>query len=253
VSKVNIQEVQYDLLISVREEKRIEYVVHRFIDIVFSLIVLLMSLPFMFLIGLVIRLDSSGPALFWQIRMTKNRRHFSAPETHQDVTDLVEDSGQRKQYMAGRPFRFVKFRTMYVDAKERFPELYHYEYSQQDIQWLKFKVSDDPRVTRVGRILRKTSLDELPNFWNVLIGAMTLAGPRPEIPEMSRYYTGHQLVKFRVKAGVTGPAQISGRGGLTFQETANVDATYAARRTLKGDLGIVWKTIKAVLNHRGAY
>lgn len=220
--------------------------IRRALDIVISIVALIVGAPIMLLIAIIIKLDSPGPALFRQVRMTKDRRNRNA------LSVAIEGPERRKVLYAGRPFKFMKFRTMYVDARERFPELYAYEYSDEEIQTIKFKVSDDPRVTRVGRWLRKTSLDELPNFWNVLTGDMTLCGPRPEIPEMSPYYTEDQLKKFKVQAGLTGPAQVGGRGDLTFQETVNMDAQYVENRSLWGDLKILWQTVIAVIKRRGA-
>lgn len=224
----------------------------RALDIVVASFMLILTAPLMLLIALIIRLDSPGPALFFQTRMTRCRRGARYRRPHSTNGPATSEC-RRSEGMAGRPFRFVKFRTMYVDARERFPELYAYNYSQDEIQRVKFKVTNDPRVTRAGRFLRKTTLDELPNFWNVLTGDMTLCGPRPEIPEMSRYYSPQQLTKFRVQAGITGPAQVSGRGDLSFQDTANMDAEYAVSRTFKGDLAILWKTIAAVILKRGAF
>ncbi|MEZ5567205.1 MAG: sugar transferase [Halioglobus sp.] len=219
--------------------------VRRALDIVVSLLALTVTLPIMLLIAIIIRLDSPGPALFRQTRMTRDRRNGG-------LSLSIEGPERRRVFYAGRPFTFLKFRTMYVDARERFPELYAYRYTDEEIQTIKFKVSDDPRVTRVGRWLRKSSLDELPNFWNVLTGDMTLCGPRPEIPEMSPYYTPEQLRKFQVTAGLTGPAQVGGRGELTFQETADIDAQYVKARSLRGDLKILWQTVVAVVKRRGA-
>ena len=233
-----------------QDRARLEAIVRRTLDIGVSLGVLILTLPLMLLIGLIIRLDSPGPALFWQTRMTRNRRgRRPSPATNEG--EATQE--RRRDCMAGRPFRFVKFRTMFIDARERFPELYAYDYSDEEIRHIKFKVTDDPRVTRVGRILRKSSLDELPNFWNVLTGDMTLCGPRPEIPEMSRYYSARQIKKFDVLSGVTGPAQVSGRGDLSFQETADIDAEYVEQRTLKQDLKLIWKTVLAVLGRKGAF
>lgn len=234
-------------------ETRFEAIVRRMLDVSVSLAILTLTLPLMLVIGLIIRLDSPGPALFWQTRMTRNRRGYRRQAPEPASTGEAPTQERRRDRMAGRPFRFVKFRTMYVDARERFPELYAYTYSEDEIRQMKFKMADDPRVTRVGRILRKTSLDELPNFWNVLTGDMTLCGPRPEIPEMSRYYNARQIRKFDVLSGVTGPAQVSGRADLTFQETADVDSEYVETRSLKRDLRIIWQTILAVIGRRGAF
>ncbi|MDG1944711.1 MAG: sugar transferase [Halioglobus sp.] len=225
---------------------RFDVIFRRSLDIGVSLVALVLGLPVMLLIAIVIRLDSPGPALFRQIRMTKDRRgrHFSSVAT---------GTGERRsmQYV-GRPFVFFKFRTMYVDARKRFPALYAYDYTDEEIQAIRFKVCNDPRVTRAGRWLRKSSLDELPNFWNVLVGDMTLCGPRPEIPEMGPYYSQRQLKKFEVLAGLTGPAQVGGRGHLAFQETADMDTDYVESRSVKGDLKILWQTAIAVVQRKGA-
>jgi lipopolysaccharide/colanic/teichoic acid biosynthesis glycosyltransferase len=227
-------------------ESNFQHYCRRMLDIIFSSVVLILTLPIMVILAIIIRRDTPGPALFRQTRMSIDRRERQRRRTRKSVVD------QRQKPMAGRPFTFLKFRTMYVNARELFPELYAYNYTDKEIQEIKFKVSDDPRVTPVGRWLRKTSLDELPNFWNVLRGDMTLCGPRPEIPEMSSYYTTAQLLKFKVVAGVTGPAQVNGRGELTFQETAKIDAQYVSKRTLKGDLILIARTIIAVVLRRGA-
>lgn len=227
----------------VREESRGEYFVRRTFDIFISLSVLILTMPIMIGIAILIRLDSPGPALFWQVRMTKKFGDLKNTGAGKD----------RSGAMAGHPFKFVKFRTMYIDAKERFPELYKYNYTHEEISTIKFKVDNDPRVTSIGLFLRKSSLDELPNFWNVLTGDMTLVGPRPEIPEMSRYYTDEQLKKFAVPAGVTGLAQVKGRGHLSFQDTANLDALYAMTHSLKGDIEILWGTVLAVVTGKGAF
>jgi len=197
----------------------------RLFEIVFASIVLVLTAPLMLLIALVIRLDGPGPVLFFQQRLGKN----------------------------GRPFTFVKFRTLYADARQRFPELYAYQYSSEELADLKFKIDNDPRVTRCGVWLRKSSLDELPNFWNVLKGDMALVGPRPEIPEMLRYYHGEMLLKFSVRPGVTGPAQISGRGRLKFTDTVAYDIEYVRRRSFRYDLGVLVKTLRKVVLHDGAF
>ncbi|MDZ7784581.1 MAG: sugar transferase [Halioglobus sp.] len=216
----------------------------RCLDIGVSLVALTATLPVMLLIALIIRLDFPGPALFRQTRMTRDRRNNTLSVT-------VEGPDRRKVYYAGRPFTFFKFRTMYVDARERFPELYAYQYSEEEIKTIKFKVPNDPRVTRAGRRLRKTSLDELPNFWNVLTGDTTLCGPRPEIPEMSPYYTPEQLRKFRVTAGLTGPAQV---GGAATHLPGNCRYGFGVREdpVFRGDIMILWQTVVAVITRRGA-
>ncbi len=193
-------------------------------DIMISAIFLLFSLPLIAVLAFVVRLDSSGPALFKQERVGKD----------------------------GRPFRFYKFRTMYVDARQRFPELYTYRYEDDEVHSMFFKLPYDPRSTRVGRRLRRTSLDELPNLFNVLKGDMSLVGPRPEIPEMLRYYLPEQMVKFAVKPGLTGVAQTTGRNILRFQETIAADLSYVATRGIWTDVRIFVKTPFVVLLMLGA-
>ncbi len=111
----------------------------------------------------------------------------------------------------------------------------------------------DPRVTPAGRWLRKSTLDELPNFWNVITGEMALVGPRPEIPEMLRYYNDEALKKFTVRPGITGLAQSSGRGNLLFLEGIELDIQYVENRSLALDLKIIWKTVSGILRQEGAF
>jgi len=197
----------------------------RMVEIPVALIAIALTWPIMAALAVIIRLDSPGRALFFQNRLG----------------------------VGAKPFRFVKFRTLYADARERFPELYAYQYSQEDLDALKFKIENDPRVTRQGQWIRKTSLDELPNFWNVLTGEMALVGPRPEIPEMLPYYQGEMLQKFSVRPGVTGLAQISGRGRLGFKETVELDLEYVRCRSFTYDMKIFFKTLWMVIRRDGAF
>lgn len=227
---------------------------YRIFEIVFSLVMLLLSWPIMLVIALIIKLDSPGPALFFQKRVVKGdlltkdellkQNGFSA-----DENQLVAD----KMYWIPQTFWFIKFRTMYADARERFPQLYDYNYTEKEIEWIQFKVEDDPRVTRTGKWLRSSTLDELPNFWNVLRGEMRLVGPRPEIPEMLVNYQPEQLLKFSVKPGITGLAQINGRGRLSFQKTVAYDLEYVNKRSIGFDLKVLLLTIWKVINRHGAF
>ena len=198
---------------------------YRIFEIVFAATVLITTLPIMIVVGLLIKRGSPGKVLFFQERVGKG----------------------------GKTFKFVKFRTMYVDAKERFPELYSYKYSDSDIKSLVFKIKNDPRLTPQGRWLRKTSLDELPNFWNILTGDMALVGPRPEIPQMLPYYQGETFDKFSVKPGITGMAQVSGRGNLGFLETVELDMQYVRERSLALDIKILFLSVRAVFMAVGAF
>ncbi len=209
-------------------------------DIVVSLACLVLAAPLMGLIALLIRLDSPGPAIFQQRRVGRQRWHESGAGNG-NGQDEVET------------FLFRKFRTMYVDARERCPELYRYEYTPAEIESLVFKLADDPRLTRVGWWLRRASLDELPNFINVLKGDMSLVGPRPDIPEMLRYYKDWQKIKFQVKPGVTGYAQTKGRALLSFQRTLREDVRYVIERSFLNDLRVLLKTVWVTVKRIGAF
>jgi lipopolysaccharide/colanic/teichoic acid biosynthesis glycosyltransferase len=197
----------------------------RLFEIAFSAAALILFAPIMLLEAIIIRLGTPGRALFFQTRLGAGYE----------------------------PFRFAKFRTLYADARKRFPELYAYRYTEEEIANIKFKIYPDPRVTPQGRWLRQTSLDELPNFWNVLKGDMALVGPRPEIPEMLPYYRGWMLEKFNVRPGITGLAQVSGRGRLSFYDTVRLDVEYARTRSAWLDLKVVLKTVVLILIKDGAF
>lgn len=190
-----------------------------------GLIFLLLLSPLILLIAFFIRIDSPGKVIFSQARVGKD----------------------------GKLFTFYKFRTMWEDADKKFPQLYEYNYSREEIENMKFKIENDPRVTKAGLYLRKTSLDELPNLINVAKGDMNLIGPRPEIPEMIKYYKPWQMEKFLVKPGITGLAQVNGRGFLTFQKTIEYDLIYIKKKNLLMDIHIFWKTLVVVIKSIGAF
>lgn len=199
--------------------------VTRVVEICLAAVALVLLSPVMLIVAIIIRLDSPGPALFRQLRIGKN----------------------------GHLFAFFKFRTLYADARQRFPELYSYQYTPAEIQELQFKREDDPRVTRAGCWLRRSTLDEIPNFWNLLKGDVAIVGPRPEIPEMLQYYPPEQMIKFSVKPGVTGLSQIKGRGRLKFQQTNAYDVEYVKQKNFWLDCKIALKTIKLVIRLDGAF
>jgi lipopolysaccharide/colanic/teichoic acid biosynthesis glycosyltransferase len=204
-------------------ESELAEVVRRLWDIVASLLVLGLGWPIWVLIALLIKLDSPGPALYVSQRIGKNRK----------------------------PFTFYKFRTMYVNAGDILPEQHAFEFDLNDLDSVYLQLEKDPRVTRIGRFLRTTSLDEVPNFINILLGQMTLVGPRPEAPEMLKYYSRH--LKFQVKPGLTCLAQTSGRGQLNFPDTVRLDEEYVMTRSLWLDLKILLKTVWVVVTRHGAY
>jgi len=226
--------------------------VRRSLDFIVSASVLVACTPLIPLICLLIKLDSPGPVLFRHVRIGINRRRGRL--SHGEGQDRRHDD------LFGRPFRLYKFRTMYSNAPELFPDLYRYTYSEAELSRLPIKAlvsnkhtSEDPRVTRIGRWLRRTSLDELPNFINVLRGDMHLVGPRPDIRENIRYYSTRHLHKLDVKPGITGLAQIQGRGNLSFRQTNEYDLEYVERRSLPLDLKILLKTIAITVKATGAY
>jgi lipopolysaccharide/colanic/teichoic acid biosynthesis glycosyltransferase len=236
----------------------------RSIDIAVAGSVLLVTAPLMILIAILIKLDSPGPALFRHLRIGENRRRGDA---HPGA-----GPNKRGEDLFGKPFMLYKFRSMYADARQRFPELYAYDYDAHELHSMPIKVlvstknpaTDrqqqpasallaDPRLTRVGRWLRRTSLDELPNLVNVLLGDMHLVGPRPDIVENIRYYEKQHLAKLDVRPGVTGLAQVQGRGNLSFHETNEWDVEYVRNRSVWLDLKILWKTLWVSLRGDGAF
>jgi exopolysaccharide biosynthesis polyprenyl glycosylphosphotransferase len=156
---------------------------------------------------------------------------------------------QRRAGKEGAPFTMVKFRTMVTDAEQRLPELIDIESLEQPA----FKIRDDPRVTRSGRWLRRTSIDELPQLWNVLKGDMSLVGPRPEEESVVALYDERQRSRLAIKPGVTGPMQVYGRSDLTFEERLAMERDYLDNLSLLTDLAILLRTPRAMVRGEGAY
>ncbi|HLA82174.1 MAG TPA: exopolysaccharide biosynthesis polyprenyl glycosylphosphotransferase, partial [Thermoleophilia bacterium] len=195
--------------------------VKRALDVVVATALLLVLLPLMALIAIVVKLDSRGPIFFTQKRVGLNKRIF----------------------------RVVKFRTMHPDAERRQEEVEHLNEAQGPV----FKIRNDPRITRVGRFLRRSSLDELPQLLNVLVGGMSLVGPRPlPLRDVSLFDRGVQRKRFSVKPGLTCLWQVSGRSSLPFSEWLRLDLSYIDRWSLTLDLKILLRTIPAVLRGAGA-
>ncbi|NLO74061.1 MAG: sugar transferase [candidate division WS1 bacterium] len=196
-------------------------VIKRGIDIAGAVAGLLLALPIMLTAALAIKLDSPGPVLYRQTRLGKN----------------------------GRPFGMLKLRSM-VDGAHAHRAVLAAE-SAMDGPILKIRC--DPRMTRVGRWLRKASVDELPQLWHVLCGEMSLVGPRPAIPEEVARYEPWQRERLAVKPGLTCTWQVSGRSDIPFEEWVRLDIAYIHRRSLWLDLKLLLLTIPAVLTARGAY
>ncbi len=168
---------------------------------------------------------------------------------------IVVDSGtpvffrQKRAGKDGVPFTMLKFRTMVVDAERRLAELVDLEKLDEPA----FKIPDDPRITRAGRLLRRTSLDELPQLINVLRGDMSLVGPRPEEEAVVALYDERQRVRLAVKPGLTGPMQVYGRGDLTFEERLAMERDYLDNLSIASDLAILLRTPRAIVRGEGAY
>jgi lipopolysaccharide/colanic/teichoic acid biosynthesis glycosyltransferase len=204
-------------------------------DIALSLVVILVLSPLLLLVALIIKLDSEGPAIFAQERV-----------------------GYDERRRRPRTFAMYKFRTMYHNCDQSL----HREYAVEVIRggtdtdrWRDqngfLKVTNDPRVTRVGRIFRKTAVDELPQLWNVLKGDMSLVGPRPALPYEVAAYRPHHLRRLGALPGCTGLWQVRGWCRLSFEEMVKLDVEYIERQSLWLDVQILFGTVPAILAHRG--
>ncbi|HJX46782.1 MAG TPA: sugar transferase [Gaiellaceae bacterium] len=177
----------------------------RALDVLLALLFLVAFSPVILLAIVAIRLETPGPALYRQERMGRK----------------------------GRIFSLLKLRGMYIDAPQRFPSLYdHQATAGEDTAAMYFHRANDPRLTNVGRFLRKHSFDELPNFWNVLLGDMSIVGPRPEIPELAHLYGSSLGALLSVRPGITSPSKARGRDMLSFEETLARDLEYVRNRSL---------------------
>jgi len=227
---------------------------YRLFEILVAAFGLLLFLPLMLLEAAIVRLDSPGPILFIHRRPARSVLVRGRDlEHHTDLRPPPEGYQADLLYFVPNYFKLAKFRTMHVDARTRFPELYSYKFDPEDFHRQMPTLRNDPRVTRAGRILRRLSIDELPNLWSVLIGDMRLVGPRPEAPEVLQYYTYEEMYKFACKPGITGLAQINGRGLLNWGETISWDIEYVRTRSVMLDLKILAITLKQVLFRHGAF
>jgi exopolysaccharide biosynthesis polyprenyl glycosylphosphotransferase len=193
----------------------------RALDVLVSGLMLALLSPLLASIAVLILLDSGAPVFFRQRRAGRD----------------------------GKPFTMLKFRTMVADAEERLAELI----DLQKLEEPAFKIPDDPRITRAGRLLRRTSLDELPQLINVLRGDMSLVGPRPEEEAVVALYDERQRLRLAVKPGLTGPMQVYGRGDLTFEERLAMERDYLDNLSITGDLAILLRTPRAIVRGEGAY
>jgi lipopolysaccharide/colanic/teichoic acid biosynthesis glycosyltransferase/glycosyltransferase involved in cell wall biosynthesis len=195
--------------------------IKRLMDLAGAAVGLALAAPFLLAFAIAIKLDSPGPAFYVQERVGAS----------------------------GRVFRMLKLRTMQQDADRRLHELVDLDQLDEPA----FKLRNDPRITRVGRILRRFSLDELPQFVNVLRGDMSLVGPRPEEVQVVRLYNDRQRRRLAVKPGMTGPMQVNGRGNLTLTQRLELELDYIEHYSVRHDISILLRTAPAVLQGQGAY
>lgn len=227
---------------------------YRVFEFVVAAIGLVVSLPIMLVVALIVWRDSPGPVLFVQKRMARST--IMAGRELIGRTDIRPPHGEFEPdtlYHVPTTFNFVKFRTMYIDARQRFPELYDYQYMKKHHRGM-HRLVIDPRVTPAGRRLRELTLDELPNFWNVLTGDMVLVGPRPEVPYVLSGYSPEKMQKFTVRSGITGLAQINGRARLSLEEVCAYDLQYIRTpRCVWFDLKILFRTAWLVITRADAF
>ena len=216
--------LEKNIVIDVKEKiegKRVQFIIKRIMDFVLSLIGIIILLPIYLIIAIAIKLDSKGPILFKQVRVGKDNKNF-----------LI-----------------YKFRTMVVSAESK-REL---EIDPTNMDNFVFQSKSDNRVTKVGHFLRKTSLDEIPQLFNVLMGNMSLVGPRPEIPDVVKYYPESYYQRLLVLPGITGLAQVSGRGEIELGKTIYYDLTYINNFSVLYDIKLLFVTVSKVFKREGAF
>lgn len=196
-------------------------VVKRILDVVLASIGLVVLSPFFLLVGIMIKIDSKGPVFFAHDRIGKN----------------------------GKPFKMYKFRTMHKNAQEMIKDFTE----EQMKEWKEnYKLKDDPRITKVGNILRKTSLDELPQIWNIIKGDLSIIGPRPIVTDELKKYGENKEKFLSVTPGLTGYWQANGRSDTTYEERMEMELYYVDHISWKLDIKIFFKTIIAVIKKEGA-
>ncbi|WP_145040285.1 sugar transferase [Paenibacillus sp. Y412MC10] len=196
--------------------------IKRCMDFLLALFGLVLLSPLFLIISILIKLeDPKGSVFFYQTRIGKNER----------------------------PFRMYKFRSMVSNAEELLDKLIE----QNEISGAMFKMKEDPRVTKIGKFIRKTSIDELPQLWNVVRGEMSLVGPRPALPREVMQYSRYDKLRLKVSPGCTGLWQVSGRNNLSFQEMLALDLEYIERRGIWLDVKVMFRTVKIMIFPNSAY
>ncbi|MGK4186109.1 sugar transferase [Pediococcus pentosaceus] len=193
----------------------------RMLDIVASIIGLIVLSPVFLIVSLAIKAEDRGPIFYSQVRLGKGQR----------------------------PFKMWKFRSMIVDADKKLEKLLE----QNEVEGAMFKMKEDPRITKVGRFTRKHSLDELPQLWNVLVGEMSLVGPRPPLEREVADYSEYDKQRLIVKPGCTGFWQVTARNDVDFEGMVNLDLEYIERSSILFDIGILFRTVAIIFKPNGAY
>ncbi|WP_418790726.1 sugar transferase [Niallia taxi] len=221
LSKVKNENNVYGSIINF--EEKISYkLLKRVFDILLSLIGIIVLAPLLILVAIFIKIeDKNGPVIFTQIRVGKNEQEF----------------------------KMFKFRSMVSNAEELLDSIL----DKNETEGAMFKMKNDPRVTKIGKIIRKTSIDELPQLYNVLIGDMSLVGPRPPLKREVEEYTTYHKQRLLIKPGCTGLWQVSGRSEVGFEEMVDLDLRYIKDRSLIYDVKIIFKTFKEIFKSKGAY
>lgn len=219
----------------------------RLLDLTISIIVLVGLAPLMVIVAIAIRLDSPGPLIFQQERVGSRLRNRNGI-----------------YYWERYNFTFYKFRSMYTGSSDAIHRQFTQALILEDDDTMeilqdgkvsggsKYKLQNDKRITRVGRILRKTSLDELPQLWNVIIGNMSLVGPRPPLPYEVEVYSPRHLQRLGTQPGITGLWQVTARSSVSFDEMVELDLEYIRKQSLLLDLNILLRTIFVLFDHKGA-
>jgi exopolysaccharide biosynthesis polyprenyl glycosylphosphotransferase len=205
-----------------RRPLRIYLMVKRGFDLIAASLGLLLLSPLFLLVALLIKLESpKGSVFFYQTRVGRNEE----------------------------PFKMFKFRSMVTNAEAMLDNLL----SQNEIQGAMFKMKDDPRITKVGKFIRKTSIDELPQLWNVIRGDMSLVGPRPALQREVNEYTSYDKLRLKVLPGCTGLWQVSGRNELSFKEMVELDLKYIEERGFLLDIKVIMRTVRVMFGSKNAY
>ncbi|WP_127551235.1 sugar transferase [Paenibacillus amylolyticus] len=194
----------------------------RMLDLLGSFIGLIILCPLFAVIGLLIKIEApQGSVFFRQVRVGQN----------------------------GKEFHMYKFRSMVANAEDLLEQLI----DQNEVNGNMFKMKNDPRITRIGKFIRKTSLDELPQLWNVFRGEMSLVGPRPALPREVKNYTSYDRQRLQMIPGCTGLWQVSGRNSVGFEEMVELDLTYARERSMVVDIKIIFRTFKVLVGSKDAF